>query len=96
MKPTLETPPPPKEPQQLRHHECSPDGEGGGLGVIIAIIAMIVKIVNIVIIVLILLLDEILHPLGAVSYCNSWYFGGLCKISSINSSSLSGVGESVA
>ena len=32
-------------------------------------------------------MDEILHHLGALNYCNSWDFGDLrwCKISSINS-----------
>ena len=35
----------------------------------------------------ILLMDEILHHLGALNYCNSWEFRDLrwCKISSINS-----------
>ena len=35
----------------------------------------------------ILLMDEILHHLGALNYCNSWDFRDLrwCKISSINS-----------
>ena len=40
-------------------------------------------------------MDEILHHLGALNYCNSWGFRDLrwCKISSINSSGIVGIYE---